>query len=185
MKISINIVFSVKRPVMNYIFWYTFIHKLINQSRVQNCAASVVECWVKSEWVLSEVCPRTCSRIKIDLAVELFNLETWNFKNVSILCVSLFNYWSFAKSCVFSLCVKKTRVCRWDAFKAGKLSKITRIFLMPRNHSWQCLYCKWAKSENYDVIKFWVKNSKTNPNCRRKLKLDSNDAECQVYSENI
>ena len=31
--------------------------------------------------------------------------------------------------------------------------------------------------KNYDVIKFWAKNTKKNQNCRRKLKLDSNDAE--------
>ena len=37
----------------------------------------------------------------------------------------------------------------------------------------------------YDVIKFWAKNSKKNQNCRRKLKLDSNDAEYQADSENI
>ena len=48
------------------------------------------------------------------------------------------------------------------------------------NHVFIDRYCKWAKSENYDVIKFWAKNSKKNQNCRRKLKLDSNDAEFQA-----
>ena len=49
----------------------------MNQARLKTCAASVVECLTEclTEWV-SEV----RSRIEIDLAAELFNLETWNFQ---------------------------------------------------------------------------------------------------------
>ena len=53
------------------------------------------------------------------------------------------------------------------------------------NHVWLDWYCKSAKSENYDVIKFWANNSKTNQNCRSKLKLDSKDVESHGDSENI
>ena len=36
----------VKRetPCKEFIFCYTFIHKLMNQARLKTCAASVVEC---------------------------------------------------------------------------------------------------------------------------------------------
>ena len=45
----------------------------MNQARLKFCAASVE--WVKLKLKLS-VCPRS----EIDLAIELFNLETWNFQ---------------------------------------------------------------------------------------------------------
>ena len=54
---------------------------------------------------------------------------------------------------------------------------------MCRNHSSHGWYNIWAKSQNYDVIKFWAENSKKIQNCCRNLKLDSNDAECQADSE--
>ena len=78
MKMNSSIVFSVKRLVRKYMFSCTFIHKWMNKARLKTCAAYVVECWVLKlsevewSWVLSDVCPR----IEIDLAIELFNLET-------------------------------------------------------------------------------------------------------------
>ena len=37
----------------------------------------------------------------------------------------------------------------------------------------------------HEVIKFWAKNSQKNQNCRRELKLVSNDAQFEADSENI
>ena len=67
------------------------------------------------------------------------------------------------------------------------MTKIDQFFLICWNHVWLDRYCKSAKSENYDVIKLWAKNSKKkkNQNCRRKLKLVPNDAQFQADSENI
>ena len=65
------------------------------------------------------------------------------------------------------------------------MTKIDQFFLICWNHVWLNRYCKSAKSENYDVIKSWAKNSQKNQNCHRKLKLDLNDAEYQADSENI
>ena len=54
MKINITIVFSMKHPVRKYIYCYTFINKLMNQARLQTCAASVVECLSVLSVCLSE-----------------------------------------------------------------------------------------------------------------------------------
>ena len=88
-------------------------------------------------------------------------------------------------------CVKKTEFVVGTHLKPENCSKSIEFVLMCRNHSWHGWYCIWAKSDNYDVIKFWIKNNfrlkiatKTQ-NCRRKLKLVSNGAESQADSENI
>ena len=115
--------FSVKRTVRKHILCYTFIQKLMNQARLKFCAASSVE-WVKLKLKLSEV--EVCPIIEIELAIELFNLDTWSFQERYKFICFLLIVSNLAKSCVISFCVKK-----------NKSSSLGRIYILKivQNHS--------------------------------------------------
>ena len=83
----------------------------MNQALLKFCAAFVVEL----HWVLSEV---ECvgPRIEIDLAVELFNLETWNFQE-------RYNLMCFSKKCLKSCKTLRNLVVR----EKNKRSSLGRI----------------------------------------------------------
>ena len=112
------------------------------------------------------------------------NVKTWNF--VRMFKRNLYRVIFFFKFLISRLISPLTRKIGFSVGTHLKAKKNWSTFIwMCWNHVYINLYCKWAKSENYDVIKFRAKNNPKSQNCRRKLKIDSNDAKSQAHSENV
>ena len=106
------------------------------------------------------VCMDVCMYVVTRLQPHSRNVQTWNFVRMfkmNRFCVVFFK---FLISRLISPLTRKMGFSVGTHLKAEKWPKLINFFLICWNHVWLDRYCKSAKSENYDVIKFWSKNSK-------------------------